>query len=144
MWETSGSSADLLRANLGLGRSGVPLLDLQQNVVFNQGLRDLEQRKIDVANASRRVAEVYNYGLNTTYNGYDGYFGTYAAPTPFPNDLPVRPSLFGANDPIHLNTTGYNNLALNFYASFLQYALQSANLSLNSPELNFEIGRAHV
>lgn len=142
VWDTvSGSAGDAMRFNLGIGKSGIPLLDLTQNQTLNQGLRDMELQKVAIANGSSRVHHIWNYGLNSSLAGYSGYFGTvpgqgYYPPDLWP-DLPVRASLMGNTDPIHLNTQGYTNLSLRAEQAFFGTALQSASLTTSATTLDF-------
>lgn len=141
---SNGGQAQLLRANYALGLNGtgyifaVPTFEIGQQQSFNAAMRGLEQRKIDIAGASRRVHYVNNLGINDAVHGYSGYFGTWPAGTVYP-DLPVTPSQLGSGgtDPIHLNTDGYNILALQAYNSFFNTAFQSGVLSLSTGTISF-------
>lgn len=142
VWDTvSGSAGDTIRFNLGIGKTGIPLLDLTQNQTLNQGFRDMEQQKVAIANASSRVHHIWNYGLNSSVAGYSGYFGTVPGQGFYPPDLwpdlPVRASLMGNSDPIHLNTQGYVNLSVRAEQAFFNTALQSASLATNTTTLDF-------
>ncbi|MBX7166959.1 MAG: hypothetical protein K1X74_11565, partial [Pirellulales bacterium] len=143
---TNGGSAQVLRANYHLGLSGTgylvnPFLEFPQQQGANAAFRSQEQGKIDIANASRRVHHIYNYGLINSLDGYEGYFGTVAAgfSQATYNDLPIDRDRLGSSggDPIHLDTTGYNVLALNTYNGFFNTALQNAALALNTNSINY-------
>ena len=147
MWDpdlTNGGTGTLARAqyNLGLNGTGLifnpPTFEIGQQVSFNAALRDLEARKMDMAAASSRVHYVNNLGIVNSLNGYNGYFGNWPAGVNYP-DLPVTKSRLGGNggDPIHLDTVGYEILALNAYNGFLNSALQNAVLTTNTISLAF-------
>lgn len=137
-WDTTNEQIGLIRGNLGMGKSGVPLLDGQQNAIFNNALRNMEQRKIDVALASSRVHHVNNMGLNHLISGYSGYFGNWPAGIVYP-ELPFDDQYIGSagEDMIHQTTSGYNNIALNVYNNFFSAAFQAASLSTNTTTLDF-------
>lgn len=142
VWDTvTGQAGDTVRFNLGIGKSGVPLVDLAQNQTLNQAFRDMEQQKVALADASRRVHHIWNYGLNSSVAGYSGYFGTVPGQGFYPPDLwpdlPVRASLMGASDPIHLNTQGYVNLSVRAEQAYFGTALQAASLTTNRTTLDF-------
>ncbi len=147
-----GSAGNLIRDLYGLGLQGTPggildgapvapAVDIGGNAEFNAFFRLVEQGKEDIANASRRVHHVDNFGLMNSVNGYNGYFGNYPAGLS-PNsyaDLPYSPSRLGpGNDPIHLDTTGYEQLVANAYINFLGEAFaNNANLQLTTTTLGF-------
>jgi len=139
-WDT-GTAAQQLAVNLNVIKTGNVGLDAIQNSELNQGFRDAEQGKIAIANGSRRVHHIYNFGLNTSFNGYNGYFGNWPGQGFYPPDqynaLPTRASLMNTTDPIHLNSSGYLNLALYAQSQYLNTVFQDGVLSLNSGTLNF-------
>jgi len=146
MWDFDLSdNGNLLRANYALGVGGLgdptfPILDLPSQQAINAAVRGIEQRKINIANADHRVHYVDNINLLNSIFGYDGYFGTLPGGLPRNtyNDFPVdKTRLNNGNDPIHLDTTGYDVLATNTYNSFLVTAFQSAQLSTNTGTLDF-------
>ncbi|MBX7074158.1 MAG: PKD domain-containing protein [Pirellulales bacterium] len=143
IWDTiSGSQADAYRLNLGVIKTGNVFYDgFVQNAAVNQGFKDAESGKAAIANASRRVAHIDNYGLNNSVGGYSGYFGSFPASGVFPPDLypalPTPANRMNNTDPIHLNNTGYATLALRAEQYFIGSALSAANLSLSTNTLNF-------
>ncbi len=142
IWDqVSGSSGDTIRANLGVIKSGNVIVDALQNQSVNDGFKAAEQGKIAIADASRRVAEVYNFGLNNTYGGYNGYFGNFPAGSTYPDELypalPTPPNRMDPGDPIHLNDLGYTTLALHAEQDFLLSAFSAASLGLETGTLAF-------
>lgn len=142
VWDTvSGQAGDTMRFNLGIGKTGIPLVDLMQNQTLNAGFRDMETRKVAIADASRRVHHLWNYGLNSAVAGYSGYFGTVPGQGFYPPDLwpdlPVRASLMGNTDPIHLNTQGYLNLSVRAEQAYFNTALAAGSLTTNTAALDF-------
>ncbi|MBX9791950.1 MAG: hypothetical protein K2Y37_23755 [Pirellulales bacterium] len=144
VWDmVTGSAGDTIRANLGIIKSGNVGLDGLQNQALNDGLKAAENGKVAIANASRRVAHVWNYGLLNTTNGYGGgYFPSVAGTgTVYPPELypawPTRPSLMNSGDAIHLNSSGYNIVSLYGVQQFFGTALQSGSLSLDDFDLAF-------
>ncbi len=140
----NGGNAQVLRANyaLGLGGTGwigsVPTFEIAQQQAWNAAFRGMEQRKVALGANSRRVHHVNNYALVDYLYGYNGFFGTWPSGTAY-NDLPVTKSKLGSSgtDPIHLNTDGYNAIALNAYNNFFNTAFQPAVLSLNTTTIAF-------
>ena len=147
-----GSPGNILRDQYGLGLQGTPFgildgapispaVDIGGNAEFNNYFRLVEQGKIDIANNSRRVHHVNNFGLLNRLNGYNGYFGS--APPGLPqsayDDLPYSPSRLGpGNDPIHTDTTGYEQITANAYNQFLGAAFaDNASLALTTTTLAF-------
>lgn len=142
IWDQiSGSAGDTLRANLGVGKSGIPALDAIQNQSVNDGFKAAENGKVAIANASRRVAHVYNFGLNNTYGGYTGYFGNFAAGSSYPPELypflPTPSNRLASGDAIHLNNLGYTTLALHAEQDFLLSAFSAASLGMSTGALAF-------
>lgn len=142
VWDLpNGTAANNVRANLGIIKSGNVFLDAQQNEQLNQGFLDLQNSITSIATNSRRVAFVNNWGLNHTMVGYSGYFGNFPAIGTFPPDfypyLPTPTSRMNSGDPIHLNTAGYTNIALNAQINFLSTALQAGQLGLSTSTLDF-------
>ncbi len=144
VWDmVSGSAGDTIRANLGIIKSGNVGLDGLQNQALNDGLKAAEAGKVAIANASSRVAHIYNFGLLNTTNGYaGGYFPSVSGTgSTYPPELypawPTRPSLMNNADPIHLNSAGYNILSLYAVQKYFGTALQSATLALNTTDLAF-------
>jgi hypothetical protein len=142
IWDmVSGSAGDTIRFNLGVGKSGIPALDATQNLSVNDGFKAAEAGKISLANASRRVAHVNNFGLNNTYGGYSGYFGNFAAGATYPPELypylPTPASRMNSGDAIHLNNLGYTTLALHAEQDFLLSAFSPASLALDTTSLAF-------
>jgi len=142
VWDLpNGTAANNVRANLGIVKSGNVYLDAQQNQQLNQGFLDLENSIANIAANNSRVAFVNNWGLNHTMVGYSGYFGNFPAIGTFPPDfypyLPTPTSLMNSGDPIHLNTAGYTNIALNAQINFLGTALQAGQLGLSTSTLDF-------
>lgn len=143
IWDTiSGSQADAYRLNLGVIKTGNVYYDgFVQNAAVNQGFKDAEAGKAAIANSSRRVAHIDNFGLNNSVGGYSGYFGNFPAAGAYPPDLyPVLPTpanRMNNTDPIHLNNTGYATLALRAEQYFIGSALSAANLTLSTNELGF-------
>lgn len=140
VWDGSDqNSLGLVRANLGLGKTGVPVLDLQQNADLNQAFRDEEARKQALGDSSSRIHYINNMGFLNTTAGYSGYFGSVPGGLPYPPEAypaaPTRPSLM--SDPIHLNTNGYNLLALRAEQQFFNTALQPGQLATSTTTLNF-------
>ncbi len=144
---SNGGSGTLFRANFKLGLNGTgwiftpPTFEIGQQQSFNAALRGLEQRKQNIANASRRVHYVYNFGIVNSLYGYNGYFGTWPAglsPSSY-NDLPVTKSRLGSggDDPIHLDATGYHVIATQAYNNFFNTAFQSGSLSLSPSTIEF-------
>ncbi len=149
MWDTipGGGANDTLRLNLGLVRAdtGNPalnqILNIQQNEALNNGFKQAEVGKQAIADASRRVHHITNWGLNNSLLGYSGLLGTvpgqgYYPPEIWPQ-LPTPLSQMGTSDPIHLNTSGYLNLANRAQSQFFNTAFQAANLSLSTGTLDF-------
>ena len=134
-----GNDGLLLAANLGIGKTGNIFFDLPQNQELNDGFKAAEAGKISIANNSRRVHHVSNFGLTNTVFGYNGYFGNWPAVGSYPPEayaaLPSPTSRL--NDPIHLNTSGYELLTLNVYNQFLSTAFQPANLTTSATTLSF-------
>jgi hypothetical protein len=144
VWDmVSGSAGDTLRFNLGIGKTGIPGVDAIQNESLNNGMKDAEAGKIAIANASRRVAHVNNFGLLNTLVGYNGYFGNFgpANPPAYPPELypylPTPPSRMANGDAIHLNNAGYTALALHAELDFLLSAFSSPGLTLSTTTLAF-------
>jgi hypothetical protein len=142
IWDqVSGSNGDTIRANLGVVKSGNTLVDAVQNQAVNDGFKAAEVGKQAIADASRRVAEVQNFGLNNTYGGYSGYFGNFAAGSTYPPELypylPTPPNRMDPGDAIHLNNLGYTTLALHAEQNFLLSAFTPASLGLSSSSLPF-------
>ncbi|MBX9653780.1 LEPR-XLL domain-containing protein [bacterium] len=142
VWDLpSGTASNNVRANLGIIKSGNVIVDAQQNQQLNQGFLDLENSIANIATNNRRVAFVNNWGLNHTMVGYSGYFGNFPAIGTFPPDfypyLPTPTSRMNSGDPIHLNTAGYTNIALNAQINFLSTALQAGQLGLSTSTLDF-------
>jgi lysophospholipase L1-like esterase len=143
IWDQgSGSAADTFRANLEVIKTGNVVYDgLVQNQAVNDGFKAAEAGKIAIANASSRVAEVYNFGLNNTYGGYSGYFGNFAAGSTYPPELypylPTPPNRMDPGDAIHLNNLGYTTLALHAEQDFLLSEFSSTSLGLSSGALAF-------
>lgn len=140
VWDgTDQSTLAFARTNLGIGKSGIPLLDLAQNADLNQAFRDVESRKQAIGDGSSRIHYINNMGFLNTTTGYSGYFGNVPGGNPYPPEvypaLPTSASLMG--DPIHLNTTGYNALALRAEQQFFSTALQSGQLALSTTALDF-------
>lgn len=147
MWDGSlaGAAGDPTRLNYGMVRAdtGNALLDLvlnvDQNAQLNQGFRDAEQGKIAIAAGNRRVHHVNNFGLNTALAGYSGALGFVPPAGAFPPDIapdaPVTAALM--NDPIHLNSAGYRNLALRSETEFFDTAFDPAVLAVSANTLDF-------
>lgn len=144
---SNGGAGQVFRANFALGLNGtgyifsIPTFEIGQQQSLNAAFRSLEQRKQNIAGASRRVHYVYNFGIVNSLNGYNGYFGTWSAgsdPSAY-NDLPVTRSRLGSggDDPIHLDATGYNIIATQAYNSFFNTAFQAGTLSLSPSTINF-------
>ncbi len=133
-----------VRLNLGLIKSGNTAVDLVQNADLNQAFKDAGALKQSIADNSSRVHYVSDFGLNNTTAGYSGYFGSVPA-GPYPPELypaaPTPTSRMGNGDPIHLNTTGYNALALNMEANFFDTAFLPATLAVDASTLNFGLTR---
>jgi len=141
VWDGSNQSAlNNVRLNLGLIKSGNTGVDLVQNADLNQAFKDAGALTKSIADNSRRVHYVDSFGLNNSTAGYSGYFGSVPA-GPYPPELypaaPTPTSRLSSNDPIHLNTTGYNALALNMEANFFSTAFLPAQLALSDSELDF-------
>jgi len=149
LWDfdlSNGGNAQLLRANYALGLSGTgwisypypPTFEIGQQQSVNAAFRNMEQRKANIGATSRRVHHVSNYGLVNFVAGYNGWFGTWPAGVLY-NDLPVTKGKLGSGgtDPIHLNTDGYNTVALHAYNNFFNTAFQPAVLSLSTNTINF-------
>ena len=146
-WEGSllGAAGDNYRINYGMvradtGNTGLDqALNLQQNAQLNEAFRSAEQGKIAIANASRRVHHVDNFGYLTALAGYSGVLGSVTATGVYPPDIgpnfPVRTSLL--NDPIHLNSTGYTAIAIRSQNEFFATAFGPAALSLSNSTLDF-------
>ncbi len=104
-------------------KSGNTLVDATQNQAVNDGFKAAEAGKQAIADDSRRIAEVQNFGLNNTYGGYSGYFGNFAAGSTYPPELypylPTPPNRMDPGDAIHLNQLGYETLALHAEQNFL-------------------------
>jgi hypothetical protein len=87
------------------------------------------------------VHHINNFGFLSSINGYTGYFGNWPGQGFYPPDLypalPVRASLMGSSDPIHLNSNGYLQISLRAEQEFLDTALQSAALALSTSSINF-------
>lgn len=142
IWDTvSGSAGDTIRANLGVLKSGNKIVDAVQNQAVNDGFKAAEAGKDAIANASRRVAHISNFGLNNTYGGYSGYFGNFPAAGSYPPELyptlPTPASRMNSGDAIHLNNLGYGTLALYAEQVYLSSALATAQLGLNTTTLGF-------
>ncbi len=142
IWDqVSGSAGDNIRANLGVIKSGNTIVDALQNQSVNDGFKAAEQGKIAIADANRRVAEVYNFGLNNTYGGYNGYFGNFPAGSTYPPELypalPTPSNRMNPGDPIHLNNLGYTTLALHAEQEFLLSAFSAASLGMSTSTLAF-------
>jgi PKD repeat protein len=139
-WDT-GPGGLQAAVNLNVIKTGVVGIDAIQNAELNQGFRDAEQGKIAIANGSRRVHHIYNFGLNTSFNGYTGYFGNWPGQGFYPPDqynaLPTRASLMNTTDPIHLNSSGYLNLALYAQTQYLNTVFQDGALSTSAGTVNF-------
>jgi lysophospholipase L1-like esterase len=133
LWET-GDAGLILAANLNIG-------SFLQNGALNAAFRDHETRKQTIANDSRRVHHVWCYGLVNSTVGYSGAFGSLPGQGYYPPDLypdwPTRPDYMGADDPIHMNASGYNLLALHAYNTFFNTAFQAAVLLVNMPTIDF-------
>ncbi len=143
----NGGTGQVIRANLGLGLSGSgwitqppypPTFEIAQQQAVNAAIRAVEDRKTTIAANSRRVHYVNDLGVNNYVVGYGSFFGTWPAGNWY-NDLPMTKSRLGASgtDGIHLNTDGYNLIALQAYNNFFASAFQPAVLSLSSTTLNF-------
>lgn len=142
IWDTvSGSTGDTVRLNLGVIKSGNTIVDGLQNLAVNDGFKAAEAGKTAIANASRRVAHIDNFGLNNTAGGYTGYFGSFPAGTSYPPELypylPTPANRMNTGDPIHLNNLGYGTLALYAEQQFLASALSPAQLALSATSLDF-------
>lgn len=132
VWET-GDAGLILAANLNV--------NILQNGLLNAAFRNHETRKQNIANGSRRVHHVWCYGLVNSVVGYSGLFGNwpgqgYYPPDLYP-DLPTRPDYMGTDDPIHMNTSGYNLLALHAYNGFFVTVFQPAVLSVDTSTIDF-------
>ncbi|MBX3413996.1 MAG: choice-of-anchor D domain-containing protein [Pirellulales bacterium] len=127
--------------NLGVIKSGNVFLDAAQNQELNDGFKAAEQGKVSLGANSSRVHHVWNFGLINTVVGYSGYFGNFPGAGNYPPELyaalPTPASRMAANDPIHLNTQGYDLLALNMYLNFFDTAFQPASLTTNTTTLDF-------
>jgi lysophospholipase L1-like esterase len=150
---TAGSAGNIVRDNYGLGLQGTPFgildgqpvhpsVDIGANNELNNALRLQEQGKQNLAAGSRRVHFVDNYGLMDHLNGYNGYFGS--APPGLGqgayNNLPITKNRLGSGgtDPIHLDTTGYEQVAANAILSGINQAMaDNASLALSTTSLDF-------
>ncbi|REK09440.1 MAG: choice-of-anchor D domain-containing protein [Planctomycetota bacterium] len=142
IWDqVTGGTGDTLRSNLGVIKSGNTVLDAVQNEQVNAGFKAAEAGKSAIADSSRRVAHVDNFGLNNTYGGYSGYFGNFPAGTFYPPELypalPTPPNRMNPGDAIHLNDLGYTTLALHAEQDFLLSAFSAADLALSTSTLAF-------
>lgn len=147
MWDGSlaGAAGDTYRANYGMIRADTgnaalnQILNVQQNAQLNQGFRTAAQSQIAIADASRRVHHINNFGLLTALAGYNGVLGTVPATGVYPPDIapdaPVSTALL--NDPIHLNSTGYTALAVRSENEFFDTAFDPASLNLSLTTLDF-------
>ncbi len=147
IWDTiPGGSGDPIRLNLGVVRASTgngaldQFLNIQQNQAVNDGFKQAEQGKIALADASRRVHHISNFGLNNSLLGYNGLLGNVPGQGFYPPELwPQLPTPLGVmntTDPIHLNTAGYLNLANRAEGQFFNTALGAANLALSTNSLN--------
>jgi lysophospholipase L1-like esterase len=142
VWDGPDSSLNPLRLNLGLIKSGNTGIDLLQNADLNQAFKDSAALTKAIADGSRRVHYINNFGINNTTAGYNGYFGTAPAQSYPPEAYPFAPTPTSRMvDPIHLNTTGYNVLALNAEANFFNTAFLSASLATSASTLDFGLQR---
>lgn len=127
--------------NLGVIKSGNVFIDAAQNQELNDGFKTAEQGKVSLGVNSSRVHHVWNFGLINTVVGYNGYFGNFGGAGNYPPELypalPTPASRMAGGDPIHLNTAGYDLLALNMYLNFFDTAFQAASLTTNTTTLNF-------
>ncbi len=133
LWET-GDAGLILAANLNI-------LNYLQNGSLNAAFRSHETRKQSIANASRRVHHVWAYGLVNSVVGYSGAFGSLPGQGYYPPDLypdfPTRPDYMGNDDPIHMNASGYNLLALHAYNNFFNTVFQAAVLHVDTNTIGF-------
>ncbi len=106
---------------------------------INSAFIDMETRKQTIAAGSRRVHYVNMFGLSHLEVGYNDSWPLPPLPpgTTDPNYPTDTSRLAGGNDPIHLNTQGYNMLALHSEVNFFTTSLDDAVMSLNVPSLNF-------
>ena len=158
MWDFDPSDEGLgrlLRANYGLGLDGTGQLKLDdplyptylediyrpQQDEFGQFLRGFEQRRMAIGADSRRVHFVRNLNVNNQACGYDGIFGTISAGLPRSDydDYPVtlERSYNDGQDPIHLDTTGYELLSQNCYDEFFSTAFQDGALDLDKSSVEY-------
>ena len=158
MWDTDltdGGLGRLLRQNYGLGLDGTGYLgvnDLEyaarledvyrpQQQQFGELLRDVEQLRGELGADSRRVHFVKNLGVNNEAYGYDGIFGTVPAGLPRSDydDYPVTLARMGSGgeDPIHLDTTGYELVSQNCYDEFFETAFEDGVLALGKTSLEY-------
>ncbi len=143
MWDTFTpvSAGNLTRYNLyGI----LPGDDaLAANGAFHAYLREVgfgENGTKSIADNSSRIHYINNFGYHTSMFGYDGYLGTVPGTGTFPPDLyPDLPTdeSFIAFDGIHLNSTGYLNLAQHGSEQFFSTALQNASLATSTSTLDF-------
>lgn len=134
-----GNDGLTLAANLGIGKTGNLFFDAPQNQELNDGFKAAEAGKISIAQNSRRVHHVTNFGLMNTVVGYNGYFGNWPGFGNYPPEayggLPSPTNRM--SDPIHLNTQGYELLTLNVFNQFLSSAFQPGSLSTSTTTLDF-------
>lgn len=138
VWDGPDSSLNPLRLNLGLIKSGNTGVDLLQNADLNQAFKDAGALTKAIADSNRRVHYIDNFGINNTTAGYSGYFGSVPATSYPPEAYPFAPTPTSRLvDPIHLNTTGYNVLALNAEQNFFNTAFLPAELQTTASTLEF-------
>jgi Ca2+-binding RTX toxin-like protein len=139
------SGGDQVRANLGLVRSGNWAIDSIQNADLNAALRDLETRKVSIANSNSRIHHVNMFGLSHSLLGYQGYLSNNVnLPPGVWNDFPVRRNQLGSNgnDPIHLTDAAYAAMVDTVYSQWISPALQTGSLTTSANSISFGQVRA--
>lgn len=159
MWDTDPSDGGLgqfLRRNYGLGLDGTGYIGLgdplylshledvyrPQQQEFGRLLRDVERSRSDLGANSRRVHFVENLGANNQVSGYAGIFGSLPPGLPIADygDYPVTVTRMGSGgqDPIHLDTTGYETISLNCFDTFLENAFEDGKLAVDKTSVEYE------